>query len=433
MSPSTNSPGFLSPSMRTARLLNATGVHALVSRILIGMALFALGVMFLPWQQNVQGNGQVTSLRPEDRPQTVPTLIPGRIDKWHVAEGEFVKKGTLLVTISEIKESFLDPKTVARTGEQVTGKEQAIVAKRAKVEALSRQILALEDGQRLGLDQGRNKITQYEAAVRAAEIDSTVALRQLERNQQLFNDGLKSRADLEAYQIKVQSTNAKLVEKRQETDNARIELNSIQAEYQEKIAKAMSDRSATMAEIGEGQADVAKLRMTYSSLQIRNDMYRIMAPQDGYVVRAVRQGIGETLKEGDPVVTVMPSNPQQAVELYVKPMDVPLLSIGRKVRLQFDGWPALQFSGWPSVSVGTFGGVIRVVDYVNSADGKYRILVAADPDDEPWPKELRVGSGVLGWAMLDEVRVWFEIWRKLNGFPPTVVPGENGAAPTKKT
>ncbi len=432
MSTATGSPGYLTPSMRTARLLNATGVHRLVSRILVALILVAAGVMFLPWQQNVQGTGQVTSFRPEDRPQTVPTLIAGRIDKWHVAEGEFVKKGTLLVTISEIKESFLDPKTVSRTGEQVTGKEQSIVAKRAKVDALGRQIAALEDGRRLSIEKGRNKVKQYEAAVQAAEIDSVVAFRQLERNRQLFDEGLKSRADLEAYQVKGQSATAKLVEKRQETENARIELSSIEAEYSEKIAKASSDRSATQAEIGEGQADVAKLRMTYSSLQIRNDMYRIVAPQDGYVVRAVKQGIGETLKEGDPVVTVMPSNPQQAVEIYVKPMDVPLLSIGRKVRLQFDGWPALQFSGWPSVAVGTFGGVIRVVDYVNSADGKYRILVSADPEDEPWPKELRVGSGVLGWAMLDEVRVWFEIWRKLNGFPPTVLKNGDAAASTKK-
>jgi hypothetical protein len=159
-------------------------------------------------------------------------------------------------------------------------------------------------------------------------------------------------------------------------------------------------------------------------------MYRIVAPQDGFVVRAVRAGIGETLKEGDAVVTIMPANPQLAVELYVRPMDVPLLRIGRKVRLQFDGWPALQFSGWPSVAVGTFGGEVRVIDYVNSTDGRYRVLVAPDTTDESWPRELRVGSGVLGWAMLDEVPVWFELWRQLNGFPPSVVPPTTGAKGT---
>jgi len=134
--------------------------------------------------------------------------------------------------------------------------------------------------------------------------------------------------------------------------------------------------------------------------------------------------VGETVKEGDPLVTVVPARPQQAVELYVKAMDVPLLRRDRKVRLVFDGWPALQFSGWPSVAVGTFGGVISVIDAVDSQNGRFRVLVTPDPEDERWPEQLRMGSGVHGWALLDTVPVWFEIWRQLNGFPPTVDPDQ---------
>ena len=37
-----------------------------------------------------------------------------------------------------------------------------------------------------------------------------------------------------------------------------------------------------------------------------------------------------------------------------------------------------------------------------------------------WPKQLRVGSGTKGWAMLDNVPVWYELWRQLNGFPPSL-------------
>jgi hypothetical protein len=105
-----------------------------------------------------------------------------------------------------------------------------------------------------------------------------------------------------------------------------------------------------------------------------------------------------------------------AVELFVKPIDIPLLSKGRKVRLQFDGWPAIVFSGWPDVSFGTFGGIVSVIDNIDS-NGKYRILVVPDPSDDPWPKQVRVGSGVYGWAMLNDVPIWYEIWRQLNGFP----------------
>ncbi|MBL8960695.1 MAG: HlyD family efflux transporter periplasmic adaptor subunit [Gemmatimonadetes bacterium] len=420
------------PRLPSAQLHRAHERHWRIGRILLVMLGVAVGIAFLPWQQNVQGRGAVTALRPQDRPQVVPALIAGRIESWHVAEGERVRKGQLLLTLSEVKESFLDPRVVERTLAQVDGKATAIDAKRAKVAALTQQLEALTRARELNVGQARNRIAEAEASVVAAELDSVVAARQLERNRALFDDGLKSRVDLEAHQVKAQAMNARLVEKRQSLTNARLEVSAVDADYADKYAKAVSERSATVAEIGEGEADVAKLRSTHASLALRNEMYRIVAPQDGYVVRAIRSGVGETVKEGEPVVTVMPADPQVAVELYVRPMDVPLLSPGRKVRLQFDGWPALQFSGWPSVAVGTFGGEIRVVDYVNAADGSYRVLVVPDPRDEAWPKELRVGSGVLGWTMLDEVRVGYEVWRRLNGFPPAVnLPPTAAAKPVK--
>ena len=413
-----------------ATLLGNSVAHHKITRILLVLFVIAVGVLFLPWQQNVQGNGFVTALRPQDRPQSVPTVIAGRIERWHVAEGDFVRKGARLLDISEVKEGYLDPRTLERYGDQVSGKKESLEAKRAKVAALGRQTVALEQTREFSIAKGRNKVSQYEASLRAAETDSLVAQRQLDRNQQLFDEGLKSRAELEAYITKAQSTFAKVVEKHQELQNARIELDAYVAEYGEKIAKASSDQNATRAEIGEGRADLAKLETQYASLRLRNAMYQLVAPQDGYVVRALKSGLGEQLKEGDPVVTIMPANPQQAVEIYVKAMDAPLLRPGRKVRLQFDGWPALQFSGWPSVAVGTFGGEIRVIDLTTSAEGKYRVLVVPDSTQEPWPKQIRVGSGVFGWAMLDGVRVWFELWRQLNGFPPSINPNDPATTAT---
>jgi adhesin transport system membrane fusion protein len=175
-----------------------------------------------------------------------------------------------------------------------------------------------------------------------------------------------------------------------------------------------------VAYLADAESEYSKLRNKFANVQVRTNQYNLVAPQDGYIVKALKAGIGETIKEGESVVTVMPNTPTLAVELYVRAMDVPLLDKGDQVRLEFDGWPALQFSGWPSVSVGTFGGIIEVIDYVNSQGGKYRILVSPDPNDEPWPEQLRIGSGVYGWAMLKEVPVWYEIWRQLNGFPPSL-------------
>ena len=113
-------------------------------------------------------------------------------------------------------------------------------------------------------------------------------------------------------------------------------------------------------------------------------------------------------------------------------MDLPFISTGRKVRIEFDGWPSLQFSGWPNASVGTFGGIVSVIDRVDSKPGSFRILVAPDPDTEAWPEQIRMGSGIKGWVMLNDVPIWFELWRQLNGFPPSIYENQQTTTNTSK-
>jgi hypothetical protein len=209
--------------------------------------------------------------------------------------------------------------------------------------------------------------------------------------------------------------------------NARIELQSLGAEYADKLAKSESDRRSATGYQFDTEGQIAKMRNELANLSIRAGFYFITAPQTGYVVRALKEGEGEIVKEGEDLVTLMPANPRLAAELYVKPMDVPLLRVGRRVRLQFDGWPALVFTGWPGSSFGTFGGVVQVIDNIDS-QGQYRILVTHEPGTETWPAPLRVGSGVYGWALLDDVPVWYELWRQINGFPPNYV-GDASAYP----
>ncbi len=404
-------------------VLSTGGVHRAFFRWVGGIVAVAVAALFLPWQQNVQGTGRVTALRPQDRPQTLPAAIDGQIQEWHVREGQLVRKGDLIARISEVKEDYLDPNVVARTSEQRDAKAASIEDKRRAAQALEAQIAQLEQGLRLKLEQTRNKIRQYEADVRAGALDSTLKADQLARRQALFAEGLVDRNSLQSFQNAAQKATADLAEKRAGLANAQVDLDAVRAEYQEKVAKAQADRSKILADANTDAAEVAKLDNKVSSLKVRNGFYEIRAPQDGYVVQAQQTGLGETIKAGDPIVTVQPSEPEQAVELYVKAMDVALIRAGDPVRLQFDGWPALQFSGWPSVSVGTFGGKVAVVDRVGQANGLFRVLVTEDVNggkDEPWPRQVRMGSGVYGWTMLREVRVWYEVWRQLNGFPPSV-------------
>ncbi|MEX1189817.1 MAG: HlyD family efflux transporter periplasmic adaptor subunit [Bacteroidia bacterium] len=419
------------------KLVSTPRTGKLITYWLIGILLLLIIILFVPWQQNVSGKGQLTALSPQERPQTIQSPIAGRIERWNVQEGQFVKRGDTILVITEIKEKFLDPDLLPRLQEQVGAKEGVILSTIDKANALSSQINALKSGLILKLQQAENKIIQSKLKVKSDSIDLVaetinyaIADTQLTLGTKLFSKGLISLTDFQKRQEKYQSSTAKLISQenklldaKNSLLNAQIELNSIRADYQEKVSKADSDRSATIAYAAEAEGDLAKLENEYSSMLIRNTFYTIKAPQDGFVVRAVRVGIGENINEGEPIITIMPSNPKMAVEMYVKAMDTPLLQKGQKVRIQFDGWPAVVFAGWPNVSVGTFGGLIQVVDFVESVNGSFRVLIVPDPEDEPWPTQVRMGSGVFGWAMLDNVPIWFEIWRQLNGFPPNLQDG----------
>jgi len=406
--------------------------YKILNRIIVVVSIFGIIFLFLPWTQNISGTGAVTTLKPNQRPQTIQTVISGRIEKWYVQEGDFVKKGDTILFISEIKEEYFDPNLVKNTKNQVDAKKQTVSSYDSKVITLSSQIRAIEQERVLKLEQARNKITQSILKVKSDSMD-LVAVRtqvrianiQFNRSVELNKEGLKPLTDVEDKRLKLQEVDAKLITQenkfltsKNEFINAKVEIGRITAEYSEKSSKAQSDQFTALSNKYDSEAQVNKLENQFVNYKIRNGFYYIKAPQNGYLNRALQSGIGETVKEGTAIVSIMPSNYEIAVETFVDPIDLPLINKGEKVRVWFDGWPTIVFSGWPDMSYGTFGGRIVAIETFISDNGKYRVLVAPDPEEIRWPKQLSIGAGAQSIALLNNVPIWFEIWRTLSGFPP---------------
>ena len=423
-------------SLSMANLISSSGSR-LLGRVMIGVSILFIIILLLPWRQTISGRGVVTALRPEDRAQTIQNQIGGRIEHWAVREGEQVKKGDTILIISETNQSYFNPELPERLDEQLAAKRGGEVAAEQKIAATNAQITALTSGLRIQLSAAENNVVQARNNVR---IDSAelVAIRnfyqtsksRLERYEVGYKNGLFSLTDIETRRLKLQEDKAKEVSQenklnssRQSLENAVIELDNIRAKYNQSLAAAQADRSSALSGRASVKEEIARLRNEMSNVDIRRELYVVRAPQDGYIVKTLKAGIGENIKEGESVATLQPLSPQVAAEIYVDAMDVPLILDSSNVRLQFEGWPSVQFSGWPSVAVGTFGGKVSVIDRV-STDGKYRVLVRQLRDipknDEPWPIQLRQGSGVYGRVILRTVPVWYEIWRQLNGFPPSL-------------
>ena len=396
--------------------------------VLIGLAV----TLFLPWTQNIRAKGLVTTLRQEQRPQEVNTVLAGRVVKWFVKEGDFVQKGDTILQLGEVKVDYFDPKLLERTQKQINSKQIANEGYQNKAITAASQVTALEEGQKLKLSQIDIKLRQQDLKVMsdstdfiAASNELSVAKRQIDAAKQMLDSGVISLVDYERRKVTFQNAVAKKIsaenkylQAKQEFTSLRIEKNATVQEFTDKIAKAQGDRFGSLSSVATGEADVAKLENAYSNYDIRNKLYYITAPQSGQITKARKAGIGEMMKEGEMIVEVVPDKIQYAVELFVSPMDLPLLHIGEQVRFIFDGFPAIVFTGWPEASYGTFGGVIAVVETSVSENGKFRLLVVEDKNEKPWPKQLRMGGGANGIALLNDVPIGYEIWRNINGFPP---------------
>ncbi len=403
-----------------------------LNKFLLAFGIILLVILFLPWTQNITGYGKVTTLMPGQRPQNIQSQIPGRVEQWFIREGDYVKAGDTILRISEVKSDYFDSKLSERTNLQLQAKNESSKAYLNKIEALDNQLKALEEELNLKLQQASNKILQSHLKVKSDSIEleaaltnQSIAQKQYDRVVALNLEGLKATRDVEDKKLKLQMAQAKyiaqqnkLLESQNNVLNAELELSRIKASYGDKLSKVKSDLYSAKSLELNNRVEVSKLENSFENYSRRGDLLWVRAPQDGYVNKIYKAGIGESFKEGENLLTITPAQFDLAVETYVRPIDMPLIHLGERVRVQFDGWPAIVFNGWESVSYGTYGAIVVALENDISPNGKYRVMLSPDPEDHPWPKELRVGSGAMTIALLNDVPIWYEIWRQVNGFPP---------------
>jgi len=397
-----------------------------------GLLLLLAVCMFLPWTQNIRSAGYVTTLRQEQRPQELNSQIPGKIIKWYVMEGDFVKAGDTLLQLAEVKDDYLDPNQLSRTQEQITANEDKAGFYNQKIGTAQNQISTLEEQRNLKISSLNNKREQIErkieskkADIIAAKIDFENGDVQLQRAKKMLEAGVISKIDFERRNAVFLKARAALTDKENELSNLKqdlivnqLEVSTATQEYADKIFKAQGEQFSSRSEIAASEEKVASLTNKYQNLKQRAGYYFMVAPQAGQIIKAKKEGLNEIIKEGEMLLEIVPGKVDYAVEMFVEPLDVQLINIGQKVRFQFDGFPAIVFAGWPASSYGTFGGKVVAVETNRNMNGKFRVLVAEDTADRKWPEALKMGTGANGFALLKDVRVIYEIWRNINGFPP---------------
>lgn len=427
----------------------------LVSGLLavFAVVLFLVGLLFSPWQQSVPAKGQVIILDPSLRPQAIESPIKARLLRWDVREGDLVKRGDLLVELTEIDTKYLDQGILERKKMQAVALDRQREAAAGKLESLGNQIESLKEYQvqitrsaEAKLSQIGQKLEGVRQAYQAELQARKTAQLQAERVEKLRDRGLKSQRDVEKTNLVVTKAAANMAKIQAEMDVLETEVSRVQidrdkslAETNAKVRSIEAYQAEAAEKIAKLEVEKLKLRTDIENLQGRIAQRMIRAPVDGRVVEVLRLGQGETVSPGTQLMRLAPQTEDRALEFVLQGHDAPLVTPGRDVRIQFQGWPALQFSGWPSIAVGTFAGKVRVVDAISNEAGKLRILVVPDQEridaglDQPWPDSqlLRPKTLAEGWVQLQVVPLWYELWRVFNGFRPTVPKPKDGDAKVK--
>lgn len=390
------------------------------------LALLALA--FLPWRQFVAGTGKVIAFNPLDRRIQVESQVSGRIKSLHIVEGQRVTKGRVIAEIQDNDPHLLDNLHAQRSA---LSSRHALATERAQTIATQTEQQELAKNQALAAAEQR---------VEAAGAEADAASLQFRRAEALAAKGLTSTRELELATLRRDTTAASL-------KAAQASLAGTRNAFDATIASTRALQTAARAEIASAARELAAL-----DTQINRAMRQVIeAPRDGIVLQVAATD-GSYLHPGSLVCVIIPETESRFVELWVDGNDAPMIKPrvekdgqvvepGSPVRVTFAGWPAVQTFGWPNLAIGTFGGEVAFVDPTDDGTGKFRIVVAEKPDEVTrdgrtelvrWPEKdrwLRQGVRANGWVMLNQVPLWFELWRVANGFPPV---NNAHSAPSKK-
>ncbi|MCR9115496.1 MAG: HlyD family secretion protein [bacterium] len=437
--------GMVNPARRKLPALKLVQSSATARRLAKGLFVFLLiaivAMMFTPWQQSARGTGKVVAYVPQERQQTVTSPVKGVVVTIasDLREGMRVERNDVILELepyaANLKEQLtgqlanLKTKLATAETKQEVYSQNEIDFEEAKNAAVAAAVQLMESANSKYKAES-NLLPGYQAKVDQLELN-------YKRQKGLADKGIKPQVEIEKLKKDWDVALSELDSLKLKIDSARQEWEAKKQmrTQKEREAKTKVDYARAMQQDAIGLASTTRKEMRDLEIKLSElDRMEIKAPRDGVIFRMPIFERGQTLKEGDPLFTIVPDVSEQIVELWVSGNDMPLIQRGDDVRLQFEGWPAVQFAGWPSVAVGTFGGKVAAIDPADDGKGKFRIQVEPE-DPAAWPSEryLRQGVRANGWVMLSQVSLGYEFWRQLNGFPPVVSPDEpDGKSNNKK-
>lgn len=315
----------------------------------------------------------------------VQPIVNSIIKKFHVDVGQIVKKGQVLVS--------LDPTFAMADEAQVQIRLAALKVQLKRMECelagtpfrLTPDMDATEGALQLNLYKGRQseykaKLENYNSQIIQAKGEVASFTKRLES----LNRQLRSAEEVLAMRKKVFEEGA---DTRLSVLDAESQYSAIQANAegianelkvrQQRIAQAEADRDAfvsnwrndTANSLTQARKEHDQLVEQFAKAARYRELAELTSPVDAVVLDMGQYSVGSVVKEGMPIMTLVPLNTPLEAEISIETKDVGYVQIGDEVRLKLDAFPFQRH--------GTMDGKLRVVSedayVVNSGDNSQKI------------------------------------------------------------
>ncbi|HIP55198.1 MAG TPA: HlyD family efflux transporter periplasmic adaptor subunit [Sulfurimonas autotrophica] len=383
-----------------------------------------LAILFLPWQQTVEGKGVVLAQNPTQRDYSIIAPIDGFISDIYVTENQYVTKGTKLLTMVDLDQAYAQKlqNIQESLGKQSQNIEKKIVNLQTKKENLQ---VSYETGVTIytqKYNQAKNRLDSLQYRQTALQKRYEIDKLNYERIDSLYKEGIESKRNFEVAQNRYIQSKTSLERGSLEIKAQQEQLSIINNEKIKFTRESKNKIQQVRNRLLEANNSLKNIEQKLQNNSVTMDRYKrgdIFAQKNGYVMRILQNDKNRYIKKGEQLLLFSPKTKEKILRIKVSDFNMPLVKEGLPVRIMFYGWPTMQISGWPAIKFGTFKGEIYRVENTSHEQGFFYALVR-ETKEEPWPQgdNLRIGTQARVLVRLNIVPIWYQLWRLMNALPP---------------
>lgn len=298
--------------------------------------------------------------------KVIQHLEGGIVEKIYVKDGDFVKKGQILIKLSEVKAKAALNSYLAQYYEAIAlqsrliaeNREQKSITIPPEIQKLSKdkreKLLSIQKEifyNEMGSLEKEKKVAKQNIAYLKKQIiglqdiiDTKKKLLhsyEIEKKEQesLYKEKLIDKTKLREIKRKIESIKSDILQNKTDILKANIQIDKIKTqlalkkqEFFTKIRKQLQDT----------QTKIEDLKARINEIQDKLSRTSIKAPVDGTVLGLRVHTIGAVITPGKPIMEIIPKNSRLIIEAKLPPQYIDYAHVGLKAKLTF---PAFQLKG----------------------------------------------------------------------------------------